>query len=248
MNIKEGPQVAVGGCDLGEVVGAPDSQVSATNPDLREKDGPQDAQATGMQDSRALVGGRLKSVCMEPDEIKRAIVRMAHQVMERNADVDNLVVVGVVTRGDVLARRLTDVIDETKGTRLPLGRLDISFYRDDYTTYLAPQVESTEINFSIDGKDVVLVDDVLFTGRTVRAALDALRDIGRPRSVQLAVLVDRGHRQLPICADYVGKQVPASRTEQVGVCLVEVDGKDEVTISDVPAGSRIGSAPLGGSK
>lgn len=191
---------------------------------------------------------RIKSVCMEPDEVKRAVVRMAHQVMERNSNLDDVVVVGIVTRGDVLARRLTDVIEQAKGVRLPLGRLDISFYRDDYTTYLAPQVESTEINFSIDGKDVILVDDVLFTGRTVRAALDALRDIGRPRSVQLAVLVDRGHRQLPICADYVGKQVPAAHSEQVGVYLSEVDGKDEVLIRDVPAGSRIGSAPLGGNE
>lgn len=188
---------------------------------------------------------QVKSVCMEADEIKRATVRMAHQVIEQNGGVDNVVVVGIVSRGDVLARRLTDAIEQVKNVRLPLGRLDISFYRDDYTTYLAPQVESTEINFNIDGKDVVLVDDVLFTGRTIRAALDALRDIGRPRSVQLAVLVDRGHRQLPIRADYVGKNVPASREEQVSVFLREVDGSDEVQIRTLPAGARIGSEPVG---
>lgn len=188
---------------------------------------------------------QVKSVCMEADEIKRATVRMAHQVIEQNGGVDNVVVVGIVSRGDVLACRLTDAIEQIKNVRLPLGRLDISFYRDDYTTYLAPQVESTEINFNIDGKDVVLVDDVLFTGRTIRAALDALRDIGRPRSVQLAVLVDRGHRQLPIRADYVGKNVPASREEQVSVFLREVDGSDEVQIRTLPAGARIGSEPVG---
>ncbi|MDO5335340.1 MAG: bifunctional pyr operon transcriptional regulator/uracil phosphoribosyltransferase PyrR [Coriobacteriia bacterium] len=188
---------------------------------------------------------QVKSVCMEADEIKRATVRMAHQVIEQNGGVDNVVVVGIVSRGDVLACRLTDAIEQIKNVCLPLGRLDISFYRDDYTTYLAPQVESTEINFNIDGKDVVLVDDVLFTGRTIRAALDALRDIGRPRSVQLAVLVDRGHRQLPIRADYVGKNVPASREEQVSVFLREVDGSDEVQIRTLPAGARIGSEPVG---
>ena len=200
--------------------------------------------AVGVSSAAAKLEG-VKSICMNADEIERAIVRMAHQIIEQNGGIEGLVVVGIVTRGDILAGRLVDAIEKIKGVRLPLGKLDISFYRDDYTTYLAPQVESTEIDFLIDGKQVVLVDDVLFTGRTVRAALDALRDIGRPESVQLAVLVDRGHRQLPIRADYVGKEIPSSREEQVAVFLKETDGMDEVQIRQVPAGARIGAAPTG---
>ena len=188
----------------------------------------------------------VKSVCMNAADVNRAIVRMAHQVIEANEGVDGLVVVGIVTRGDVLAKRLVDAIEKIEGVRLPLGKLDISFYRDDYLTYLAPQIHATDIDFPIDGKHVVLVDDVLFTGRTVRAALDALRDIGRPESVQLAVLVDRGHRQLPIRADFVGKNIPSSRDENVRAYLDEVDGFTEVQIQEVADGGRIGAAPLGG--
>lgn len=188
----------------------------------------------------------VKSVCMSAADVNRAIVRMAHQVIEANEGIEGLVVVGIVTRGDVLAKRLVDAIEQIEGVRLPLGKLDISFYRDDYLTYLAPQVHATDIDFSIDGKHVVLVDDVLFTGRTVRAALDALRDIGRPESVQLAVLVDRGHRQLPIRADFVGKNIPSSRDENVRAYLDEVDGFTEVQIQEVADGGRIGAAPLGG--
>ena len=129
---------------------------------------------------------------------------------------------------------------------MPLGRLDISFYRDDFATHLAPEVHSTDILFDIDGKTVVLVDDVLYTGRTIRAALDALMDIGRPKSVQLAVLVDRGHRELPIRADYVGKNVPSSADENVRLFLEEVDGVSEVEILEMAPGARAGSAPLGG--
>lgn len=188
----------------------------------------------------------VKSVCMSAADVDRAVVRMAHQVIEANEGVEGLVVVGIVTRGDVLAKRLVDAIEKIEGVRLPLGKLDISFYRDDYLTYLAPQVHATDIDFSIDSKHVVLVDDVLFTGRTVRAALDALRDIGRPESVQLAVLVDRGHRQLPIRADFVGKNIPSSRDENVRAYLEEVDGFTEVQIQEVADGGRIGAAPLGG--
>lgn len=188
----------------------------------------------------------IKSVCMNSADIKRATVRMAHQIIEANEGVDDLVVVGIVTRGDILAKRIVDAIEAIEGVRLPLGKLDISFYRDDYSTYLASQVHTTDIPFSIDGKHVILVDDVLFSGRTVRAALDALRDIGRPDSVQLAVLVDRGHRQLPIRADYVGKNIPSSKEENVRAYLEEVDGFSEVQIQDVADGARIGSAPLGG--
>ncbi|MGN0073174.1 MAG: bifunctional pyr operon transcriptional regulator/uracil phosphoribosyltransferase PyrR [Coriobacteriales bacterium] len=189
---------------------------------------------------------RIKSVCMNALEIDRAVTRMAHQILEANQSLDNLVIVGIVTRGDVLAERIARAIEQIEGVRLPLGCLDISFYRDDVATYLAPTVHSTEIPFAIDGKDVVLVDDVLYTGRTVRAALDALRDIGRPATVQLAVLVDRGHRQLPIRADYVGKNIPSARNESVRAFLEEVDGFSEVQIQEAPDGARIGSAPLKG--
>ena len=139
--------------------------------------------------------GTVKSVCMDAGEIERSLTRIAHQILETNKGADGLAVVGIVTRGDLLAKKLADKIEEIEGTKVPLGKLDISFYRDDFATYISPEVHSTEIPFDIDGATVVLVDDVLFTGRTVRAALDALMDIGRPACVQLAVLVDRGHRR-----------------------------------------------------
>ncbi len=188
----------------------------------------------------------VKTVCMSADDIERATVRMAHQIIESNEGVDGLVLVGIVTRGDVLAKRIADAIEQIEGVELPLGKLDISFYRDDFMTYLSPQVHATDIPFAIDGKHVILVDDVLYTGRTVRAALDALRDIGRPETVQLAVLVDRGHRQLPIRADYVGKNIPSSKDENVRAYLEEVDGISQVQIQQIAQGARIGAAPLGG--
>ena len=190
--------------------------------------------------------GTVKNVCMDADEIERSLMRIAHQILETNKGADNLALVGIVTRGDLLAKRLAEKIEQIEGTKVPLGKLDISFYRDDYSTYLAPQIHTTDIPFSIDGKHVVLVDDVLYSGRTVRAALDALRDIGRPESVQLAVLVDRGHRQLPIRADFVGKNIPSSKEESVRAFLEEVDGFSEVQIQDVAEGARPSSAPLGG--
>ncbi len=190
--------------------------------------------------------GTVKSVCMDADEIERALTRMAHQILENNHGAENLALVGIVTRGDLLAKRLQEKIEEIEGTKVPLGKLDISFYRDDFATHLAPEVHSTDILFDLDGKDVVLVDDVLYTGRTIRAALDALMDIGRPACVQLAVLVDRGHRELPIRADYVGKNVPSAADENVRLLLEEVDGKSEVEILTMEPGTRAGSAPLGG--
>ena len=190
--------------------------------------------------------GTVKSVCMDAGEIERSLTRIAHQILETNKGADGLAVVGIVTRGDLLAKKLADRIARIEGVQVPLGRLDISFYRDDFATHLAPEVYSTDIPFDIDGKTVVLVDDVLFTGRTIRAALDALMDIGRPACVQLAVLVDRGHRQLPIRADYVGKNVPSSANESVRLFLEEVDGVSAVEISEVAPGQRVGSAPLAG--
>ena len=136
----------------------------------------------------------VKSVCMDADDIERAVTRMAHQILEANKGAENLALVGIVTRGDLLAKMLVHKIEEIEGVKVPLGKLDISFYRDDFATHMSPEVHSTDIPFSIDGMTIVLVDDVLYTGRTIRAALDALMDIGRPAAVELAVLVDRGHR------------------------------------------------------
>ncbi len=186
----------------------------------------------------------VKSICMDEAEIERALTRIAHQILEFNKGAENLALVGIVTRGDLLAKELAEKINEIEGVEVPLGKLDISFYRDDYLTHFAPEVHSTDIPFDIDGKTIVLVDDVLFTGRTIRAALDALMDIGRPAAVQLAVLVDRGHRELPIRADYVGKNVPSSHNESVRLFLKDIDGTTAVEILDVPEGGRIGSAPL----
>lgn len=188
--------------------------------------------------------GMVKSVCMDADEIERSLTRIAHQILETNKGADNIAIVGIVTRGDLLAKRLAQKIEAIEGAPVPLGKLDISFYRDDFATYFSPEVHSTEIPFDIDGKTIVLVDDVLFTGRTIRAALDALMDIGRPACVQLAVLVDRGHRQLPIRADFVGKNVPSSSNESVRLFLEEVDGISMVEILEVQPGQRAGSAPL----
>ena len=188
----------------------------------------------------------VKSVVMDKDEIERSLTRIAHQILEKNKGAGNVAIVGIVTRGDLLAKRLVDKIEAIEGVRVPLGRLDISFYRDDFASYLSPEVLSTDIIFDIDGLDVVLVDDVLYTGRTIRAALDALMDIGRPETVQLAVLVDRGHRQLPIRADFVGKNVPSATDENVRLFLEETDGRSQVEIIALEAGRRAGSAPLGG--
>ncbi len=187
-----------------------------------------------------------QQVVMDEDAIDRSLTRMAHQILEHNKGAGNIALVGIVTRGDVLAQRLARKIQEIEGIEVDLGCLDISFYRDDFALHLSPEVLSTNILFEIDGRDVILVDDVLYTGRTIRAALDALMDIGRPETVQLAVLVDRGHRQLPIRADFVGKNVPSADNENVRLHLQETDGASEVVIVPLADGQRIGSAPLGG--
>lgn len=165
------------------------------------------------------------------DEIRRAVRRIAHEIVERNHGLEGLVLVGMRTRGVPLARRLADAIEEFEGERVSVGALDINLYRDDLSSLeLKPRIQPTEMPTDIDGKIVVLVDDVLFTGRSIRAALDALTDFGRPARIQLAVLVDRGHRELPIRADYVGKNIPTSLREEVVVLLEETDGRDEVRI------------------
>lgn len=187
-----------------------------------------------------------KAVILDETAVQRAITRIAHEIVERNEGCDDLAIVGIVTRGDILAGQLADQIKQIEGVDVPQGSLDISFYRDDFATHISPEVHATKIPFNVDGKRIVLVDDVLYTGRTIRAALDALMDIGRPAAVQLAVLVDRGHRELPIRADYVGKNVPSSSDENVRLFLEEVDGVSAVEILEIEPGSRAGSAPLGG--
>jgi pyrimidine operon attenuation protein/uracil phosphoribosyltransferase len=175
------------------------------------------------------------SVVLDADRMARSLARIAHEILERNRGIDELALVGIRTRGVPLARRIAKAIKDISGHEPPCGALDITLYRDDLsgnTNTVGPQpvIHKTEINFSIDGKVILLVDDVLYTGRTIRAALDALIDFGRPRAIQLIVLVDRGRRELPIKADYVGKNVPTAATESVQVHLMEIDGRDEVEI------------------
>ena len=173
-------------------------------------------------------------VVMDADRIARTLTRIAHEIVERNRGVEDLALVGVRTRGVHLARRLAQTLREITGQDVPTGTLDITLYRDDLMRHAVgpqPLVRRTEIPFSIDDRTILLVDDVLYTGRTTRAALDALIDFGRPRGIQLIVLVDRGHRELPIKADYVGKNLPTSPEESVQVCLEESDSRDEVVVS-----------------
>jgi len=168
---------------------------------------------------------------MDEPEIRRATTRIAHEILERNKGAAQVVLVGIAARGDDLARRLAEEIRRIEGVDVPVGELDITFYRDDIGLRAeAPEVHETRIAFDITGYTVVLVDDVLYTGRTIRAAMDALVDFGRPKQIQLAVLVDRGHRELPIRADYVGKNVPTRKDEIVRVLLKEVDGEDAVVV------------------
>ena len=172
---------------------------------------------------------RHKATLMEKDQSRRAVKRIAHEIVERNQGVDDIVVVGVRRRGVPLAERIAEYIEQIEGARVPVGVLDITLYRDDFQRITRhPQVGKTDIPFDITDRIIVLVDDVLYTGRTIRAALDELIDFGRPRRIQLAVLVDRGHREFPIKADYVGKNVPTSESEMVEVHLEEIDGRDEV--------------------
>jgi len=176
---------------------------------------------------------REKAEIVDADGVRRIVTRIAHEIVERNKGVDDLVLVGIKRRGVPLAQRIAERIAEFEGRTPAQGSLDITLYRDDLSTVShQPVVGGSEIPVDVRGKVVVLVDDVLYTGRTIRAAMDALIDFGRPRSVQFAVLVDRGHRELPIRADYVGKNVPTSRREVIGVKLLEVDGIDSVVIKE----------------
>lgn len=176
---------------------------------------------------------KIKAKIMDDKKILRALNRLAMEIIERNKDLGNIVIIGIRTRGVHLAYRLAKIIKGLEDVDIPVGILDITLYRDDLSL-LGPQpiVKKTEINFPVDDKDIVLVDDVLFTGRTVRAAMDSIIDLGRPKTIQLAVLIDRGHRELPIRADYVGKILPTSRRELVNVMLKEEDGSDQVLITE----------------
>jgi len=174
---------------------------------------------------------KIKAELMDRQSINRTLLRLTHEILEKNRGIKNLVIVGIRNRGDCLARRMIKIIQEIERVKIPLGILDITLYRDDFQRLAdSPVVQETNIPLDITDQKVVLVDDVLYTGRTIRAALDALIDFGRPALIQLAVLVDRGHRELPIKADYVGKNVPTAADEQVQVKLKEVDGEDKVLL------------------
>ena len=183
-----------------------------------------------------------RKIVMTPEDIRRTLARIAHEIIERNKSIEHLILVGMHTRGVPLAKRLADKIEHFEKVKIPVGALDISPYRDDLSSpNQQPTVQHTDIPTNIDGKSIVLVDDVLYTGRSIRAAMDALIDLGRPQSIQLAVFVDRGHREMPIRADYVGKNIPSSRQEEVQVRLVETDGTDKVTITKVSGNMHAGS-------
>ena len=178
-------------------------------------------------------------IVMKQSEIRRALLRIIHEILEKNKGIRNLVFIGIKRRGDYVARRLADMIKEYEGKRIPLGALDITLYRDDLQLVSeTPIIESTDIPFDISGKTIVLVDDVLYTGRTIRAAMEELFNFGRPKAIQLAVLVDRGHRELPIQADFVGKNLPTAKNEIVDVHIEELDNEDCVTIQQFRKRSR----------
>jgi pyrimidine operon attenuation protein/uracil phosphoribosyltransferase len=180
------------------------------------------------------------------DDLRRAHTRIAHEIVERNHGATDLVLIGLYTRGVAIARRLAAVIEGIEGVSVPVGALDVAFYRDDITLRPVQPLGPTDVPVDVSGRVVVLVDDVLYTGRTVRAAMDALTELGRPRAVQLAVLVDRGHRELPIRADFVGKNVPTSHADDVRVCLAEVDGTPDGIELWTPGVPQGGAGDVGG--
>src|ERR1700722_9896794 len=180
-----------------------------------------------------MMAPKIKAKVLESSDMERALTRIAHEILERNKGIEDLVLVGIKSRGEVLAERLALKIKSIEGNAVPFGALDITFYRDDAGTHKPEKPpEQTELPFDVNKKKVILVDDVLYTGRSARAAIDEIIDFGRPTSIQLAVLVDRGHREFPIHADYVGKNIPSSSKEQVWVRVKEKDGVDEVVIAE----------------
>ncbi|HRU39616.1 MAG TPA: bifunctional pyr operon transcriptional regulator/uracil phosphoribosyltransferase PyrR [Candidatus Goldiibacteriota bacterium] len=175
---------------------------------------------------------KIKSELLDKTSISRALTRISHEIIEKNHGAKNLAIVGIKSRGDVLARRIADNIKSIENTEVPIGAVDITLYRDDYDRISKVEVKSTELPFSVDDRDIVLVDDVLYTGRSTRAAMDVVMDYGRPKTIQLAVLVDRGHRELPIQANYVGKNVPTSKNEIIVLKLEEPDGGEKVLLAE----------------
>ncbi|MFH0838680.1 MAG: bifunctional pyr operon transcriptional regulator/uracil phosphoribosyltransferase PyrR [Candidatus Omnitrophota bacterium] len=177
---------------------------------------------------------REKSKIMDKEAMDRTMTRMAHEILEKHKGAEDLAIIGIKTRGAYLAQRLATTIERIENKKVPVGALDITLYRDDLSEIsYKPQVQPTQIDFHITGKNIILVDDVLFTGRTIRCALDELVDFGRPKNIQLAVLIDRGHRELPIKADYIGKNVPTAKAENIQVKLRETDGKDEIVVEEL---------------
>jgi len=175
----------------------------------------------------------VKATLLKEKDIARKLVRLAHEIIENNTDLSNIAIVGIRTRGEILARRVIEHIQEISGQHIPQGTIDVTFYRDDFRTNLgSPKIGSSSILFEVEGRNIILVDDVLYSGRTIRAAMEDLFSFGRPASVQLAVLVDRGHRELPIKADYVGKNYPTSINEHIHVHVDEVDGEDAVLLME----------------
>jgi len=171
----------------------------------------------------------IKSKIIDKEGFNRIITRISHEILEQNKGSENLVLIGMRTRGEFLAKRIREKIKEIDGVELPFGVLDVTLYRDDFRTRMKqPQVSVSDMTFDINEKDIILIDDVLYTGRTVRSALNALMDLGRPRSIQLSILIDRGHRELPIRADYVGKNIPTSLDEEIKVKMEEFDGEDAI--------------------
>ncbi|MCJ7554451.1 MAG: bifunctional pyr operon transcriptional regulator/uracil phosphoribosyltransferase PyrR [Ignavibacteriaceae bacterium] len=171
----------------------------------------------------------IKSKIIDKEGFNRIITRMSHEILEHNKGSENLVLIGMRTRGEFLAKRIREKIKEIDGVELPFGVLDVTLYRDDFRTRMKqPQVSVSDMTFDINEKDIILIDDVLYTGRTARSALNALMDLGRPRSIQLSILIDRGHRELPIRADYVGKNIPTSLDEEIKVKMEEFDGEDAI--------------------
>jgi pyrimidine operon attenuation protein / uracil phosphoribosyltransferase len=175
---------------------------------------------------------KIKSEILDKPSISRALTRISHEILEKNKGAKNLIIVGIRSRGDVLAKRIADNIKSIEKTEVPIGAVDITLYRDDYDRISKVEVKSTELPFSVDDKNIVLVDDVLYTGRSARAAMDVLIDFGRPKTIQLAVLIDRGHRELPIQANYVGKNVPTNKNEEIILKLEESDGEEKVLLAE----------------
>lgn len=175
-----------------------------------------------------------KAEVMDDQDVSRAVMRIAHEIIEKNKGIEDVALIGIQRRGVPLARRIADRIQEVEGKKIPVGIIDITFYRDDLSAISEqPVINGTQFDFSVTGKKIVLVDDILYTGRTARAAMDAIMELGSPKMIQLAILIDRGHRELPIRPDFVGKNIPTSKNEEINVSLIETDGIDLVTINDI---------------